>query len=478
MECLRTFKDASRFPIWVIPVEGIQRHPGKADGRSIPRSYHIYSLPPHISDVIPHPSSSVTQPTTMYQPTNTGAPGVPFFTPHQTIPSGTSLAPPDATPAVFRPLTIRNSTFPNRIWCAPMCMYSADNGHATDFHLQHLGAIATRGAGMVMAEAAAVTKEGRISKEDLGIWDDTHVASLAKVATYIHSQSKHFSVQLAHAGRKASTVAPWLDQERGKSILASPRIGGWPGSVVGASPIPWSAAHAVPRELGTPEIASIVAAFAAAAVRCVKAGVDSLQIHAAHGYLVHSFMSGASNTRTDAYGGTFGNRVRLLLEIVDAVREVIPSSMPLMLRVSATDWLSQDEYPTAWKLEDTIRLAKLLYVRGVDLVDISSGGNHERQQISPHNMYQVQMAAKVKAALVAEGGEAAKLLVSAVGGIADGVWANNVVEELGVDAVFAARAFLRDPNFALRCADELGVKVQAPLQYLRMGRLRRTEERL
>ncbi|KAI5846800.1 NADH:flavin oxidoreductase/NADH oxidase [Tricharina praecox] len=412
----------------------------------------------------------------MHQPTNTAAPGVSYFTPHQTVPSGTSLAAPEATPAVFRPLTIRSSTFPNRIWCAPMCMYSADNGHATDFHVQHLGAIATRGAGMIMSEAAAVTKEGRISKEDLGIWDDAHIASLARVATYIHSQSKHFSVQLAHAGRKASTVAPWLDHERGKSILATPQIGGWPSSVVGASPIRWSADHALPRELTTAEIAAVVAAFAAAAVRCVKAGVDSLQIHAAHGYLVHSFMSGASNTRTDAYGGAFENRVRILLEIVDAVREVIPSSMPLMVRVSGTDWLPEEKYPTAWTLEDTVRLAKQLYAHGVDLLDVSSGGNHENQQISPHNTYQVQMAEKVKAALLAEGGEPAKLLVSAVGAIADGVWANKIVAEMGVDAVFVARAFLRDPNFVLRCAEELGVRVQPPLQYLRMGRLRREEK--
>lgn len=405
----------------------------------------------------------------VYQPTNTAAPGIPYYTPAQTIPAGASLDAAESTPKLFRPLTIRGSTFPNRVLLAPMCMYSADYGAATDFHLQHLGAIGTRGAGLVMSEAAAVSPAGRISKEDLGIWDDSHIAPLARIATYLHSQGKHFSMQIGHSGRKGSTVAPWLDNARGKSILAHRGIGGWSDAVVGASAIRWSEGMALPKELSVEEIKAVVGDFAAAAKRALAAGVDSLQIHGAHGYLIHSFLSGASNIRTDSYGGSFENRIRILIETVDAIRAVIPSSMPLMVRISATDWLPAESYPTAWTVEDSIRLAKLLYVRGVDLLDVSSGGNHEKQEIAPHNQYQVEIAARIKKELLAEGGEAAKLLVSAVGGISDGVGANRIVEELGVDAVFIGRAFLRDPGFALVCAKELGVKVQWPLQYLRKG---------
>lgn len=410
----------------------------------------------------------------MHQPANTPAQGVPYYTPHQSPPSGTAITPTDAAtlPKLFTPLTIRGSTLPNRIWTAPMCMYSADNGQLTDFHLQHLGSFATRGAGMVMVEASAVVPEGRISKEDAGIWEDSQIAPLARIATYLHSQGKHLSLQLGHAGRKASTVAPWLDHERGKSILATRVIGGWPDEVVGPSAIPWSRNLATPREMSKAEIRSTVDAFAAAATRCVKAGVDSLELHAAHGYLIHQFLSGVSNTRTDEYGGSFENRIRLLLETINAVRAVIPASMPLFVRISATDWLDKQEYPDAWDVEDTIKLAKLLYPRGVDLLDVSSGGNHEKQMIAPHNEYQVEIAQRVKKELVQAGGEAAKLLVSAVGGIGDGVWANKCLEEKGLDAVFAARAFLRDAGFAATCAEELGVQIQWPKQYLRKGRKR------
>jgi 2,4-dienoyl-CoA reductase-like NADH-dependent reductase (Old Yellow Enzyme family) len=349
-------------------------------------------------------------------------------------------------------------------------MYSADEGHLTDFHVQHLGSIATRGAGLVMVEASAVVPEGRISKEDSGIWKDSQAESLRRIATYFHSQGKHLSLQLAHAGRKASVVAPWLGHERGKSIMATKAIGGWPDKVVGPSPIPWSDHLATPIEMSKEDIKDVVQAFAVAATRCVRAGVDSLEIHAAHGYLIHSFLSGASNTRTDEYGGSFGNRIRILMETVDAIRKVIPKDMPLFVRISATDWLDKKEFPTAWDVEDSIALAKLLYVRGVDLLDVSSGGNHEKQKVAPHNEYQVEIAERIKKELLAEGGEAAKLLISAVGGIADGVWANKILEEKGIDCVRAARAFLRNPGFAVECAEQLGVTVEWPTQYHRRGR--------
>jgi 2,4-dienoyl-CoA reductase-like NADH-dependent reductase (Old Yellow Enzyme family) len=250
-------------------------------------------------------------------------------------------------------------------------------------------------------------------------------------------------------------------------------IGGWSNKVVGPSPIKWSADHALPHELSIAQISDLVSAFVAAAQRAVTAGIDSLEIHAAHGYLIHSFLSGASNTRNDAYGGSFNNRIRLLMEVIDAVRVVIPDSMPLFVRVSATDWLQKDRYPTAWDIPDTIKLAKLLYERGVDLIDVSSGGNHEFQQIPPHNEHQIEIAGKVRAALKQAGGEAAKLLVAAVGGISNGIFANSIVDEdncpARTDVVFAGRAFLRDSGFALACADDLNIRVQWPLQYLRKG---------
>jgi 2,4-dienoyl-CoA reductase-like NADH-dependent reductase (Old Yellow Enzyme family) len=253
-------------------------------------------------------------------------------------------------------------------------------------------------------------------------------------------------------------------------MLAGREIGGWPDAVVGPSPIAWDPNYALPHELSRQEVRDVTNAFAAAAKRAVRAGVDSVEIHAAHGYLLNSFLSGASNHRTDEYGGSFEGRTRIVFETIEAVRAVIPSAMPLFLRVSSTDWLDEKKYPTAWGVADTIRLAKLLYVRGVDLLDCSSGGNHPEQNIQPHNEYQIEIAGQVKKALREEEGEAGKLLIGAVGGVGDGKWANKIVADGMADVVLAARAFLRSSEFTLTCADELGVKVQWPLQYLRRGR--------
>ncbi|KAL7266684.1 NADH-dependent flavin oxidoreductase [Rhizina undulata] len=409
-----------------------------------------------------------------YQPKNTPAPNTPYFTPLQSPPSGTA-APLESQPVVntaekfpplFKPLKIRDAEFPNKIFCAPMCMYSADYGKLTDFHLMHLGGIAFRGPGLVMVEATAVMPEGRISPEDSGIWEDAQIEPLKRIVTFIHSQSHHVSLQLAHAGRKASTVAPWLGDERGKSILAGEGIGGWPSAVVAPSAIPWDDLHANPRELSIPEIKSLVKAFGDGAERALKAGIDSLEIHAAHGYLIHEFLSPVSNTRTDEYGGSFENRIRFLKEIAFEVRSRMPAGMPLFVRVSATDWL-ESIYPEAWEIEQTARLAKVLYGWGVDLIDVSSGGNHPKQKFGMHSDYQIDLAARVRRELDAEGGDAKKLLVGAVGGIVEGKQANDILVKGKADVVFVARQFLREPNFVLRAAKDLEIEVKWPNQYMR-----------
>ncbi|RPB16629.1 FMN-linked oxidoreductase [Morchella conica CCBAS932] len=414
---------------------------------------------------------------------NVAAPGVPYFTPHQSPPSGSALplseqpVHKDKLPKLFEPLKIRDAVFPNRAFCAPMCMYSCADGKLTDFHMVHLGGIAYKGAGLVMVEASSVRPEGRISPEDSGIWEDAQIESLSKIVTYVHSQGHHLSVQLAHAGRKASTVAPWL-AARGRSNTATADIGGWPDNVVSSTTTPWSSDYPVPRMLSIAEIKDIVKAFGDAAVRAVKAGVDSVELHAAHGYLLHQFLSTATNQRTDEYGGPFENRVRFVLEAIQEIRSRIPQGMPFFLRLSGTDWLDTAKYPGAWDIEQTIRLAKLLYPLGVDLLDVSSAGNHEEQKIPVHiKGYQTSLAGKVKKVLTEEGGEAAKLLISAVGGITDGAQANQILEEGQVDAVFIAREFLRDSSFVMRAAKQLEVQVRWPLQYQR-GTFGRVQPRI
>lgn len=455
----------------------------------------------HIRAGTPRQGTSPTTTTTVTMPgsipssadselENKAAPGIPFFTPLQNPPSGTALVQDESTPLLFRPLTIRGCTFPNRVSAAtrgslqaknppqtdgtalqvlvaPMCMYSAENGHMTDFHVTHLGSFAVRGAGMVMAEVTSVTPEGRISPQDTGLWEDSQIAGVKRVADMIHSQSKRFCLQIGHAGRKASSNAPWLPTTH---KLAPKKHGGWADEVVGPSAIPWSDNYAHPHELSPAQIQDLIAAFVATARRAVAAGVDALQIHCAHGYLLHQFLSGVSNTRQDQYGGSFENRVRLTLEIVDALRAVIPETMPLMIRVSGSDWLDPAEFPDAWTIDQTIRFAKLLYERGVDLLDVSAAGTHPKQIVSKGTVEMNEMAGAVRKALNEVGGEAKKLVVTAIGGITSGVQAEELLKSGKADAVFAARAFLANPGFALSCADELGVEVSWPNQYLRRVR--------
>ncbi len=351
---------------------------------------------------------------------------------------------------LFSPLTIRDITFRNRIAVSPMCMYSCENGFANDWHLVHLGARASGGAGLVIAEATAIIPEGRISKHDLGLWDDAHIEPLARVTRFIKEQGSVAGIQLGHAGRKASTRRPW-DAQAGKPVL-SDEPGGW--QTVAPSPLPFAEAFPVPTELTQTAIADLVQAFADGTKRSLQAGFEVVEIHAAHGYLLHQFLSPLSNKRTDHYGGDFKNRTRFLLEVVQATRTVWPERLPLLVRVSATDWVEG-----GWDTEQTVELARVLHTLGVDLLDCSSGGAVPKASIPVGPGYQTPFAARVKAE--------SPLLSGAVGAITSPTQADHIIRTGQADMVFIARELLRDPHFPLRAARELGQPIPTPPQYAR-----------
>ncbi|SNS80560.1 NADH:flavin oxidoreductase/NADH oxidase [Rhodococcoides kyotonense] len=353
--------------------------------------------------------------------------------------------------ALFEPLTLRSVTFPNRVWMAPMCQYSADTagdgvGSPNDWHRTHLITRAIGGAGLILTEASAVSPEGRISPADLGIWNDTQTEAFAEIVGKIESYGSVPGIQLAHAGRKASTTAPWVG---GKSIPADDELG-W--ETVGPSAVAFGD-YATPRAATTEDIARIVRDFAAAAERSLRAGFKVVEIHAAHGYLVHQFLSPASNTRTDEYGGDFAGRSRLLVEIVDAVREVWPAELPLFVRVSATDWLDEDTRgldAQSWTSDQTVALVQLLADHGVDLIDVSTGGNvHAKIPVGPG--YQVPFAKRVQ--------NETTVPAAAVGLITEPKQAEDIVSSGEAEAVLLARELLRDPYWPRRAARELGVDV-------------------
>ncbi|MBL0802689.1 NADH:flavin oxidoreductase/NADH oxidase, partial [Streptomyces albidoflavus] len=349
-------------------------------------------------------------------------------------------------PSLFEPLTLRSLTLPNRIWMAPMCQYSAPAagptaGRPTDWHFQHYGARAAGGAGLILLEATAVAPEGRISPWDLGLWNDGQTAALRRITSFLTSQGTVPGIQLAHAGRKASCEAPWRG---GKAI--SPADGGW--QPVGPSPVPFDADSPVPHELTADEIQGVVRQFAEATRRALEAGFEVVEIHGAHGYLIGEFLSPHSNHRTDAYGGSFENRARFALEVVDAVRAVWPEEKPLFFRISATDWLDEG----GWTADDTVRLAPLLKERGVDLLDASTGGNVAKVAIPVGPGYQVPFAARVR--------NEAGLPSAAVGLLTEPEQAEKVLANGEADAVLLGRELLRDAhwprrapaNWAARCA--------------------------
>lgn len=345
---------------------------------------------------------------------------------------------------LLSPLTLRGTTFRNRVFVSPMCQYSAVDGLPDDWHLVHLGSRAVGGAGLVLTEATAVSPEGRISPDDTGIWNDEQAAAWARIAAFVARQGAVPGIQLAHAGRKASTYRPWA---AGKGTIALDR-GGW--SAVAPSAVAFGR-YATPVALDDEGIAKVIVDFTAAAVRARETGFVVAELHAAHGYLLHEFLSPLSNTRTDEYGGSFENRVRLLLQVVEQVRAVWDG--PLFTRISADDWT-----PGGWTLAESVRLAPLLAVRGVDLVDTSSGGLHHEQQITVGPGYQVPFAAAVRQAGVPTG---------AVGLITEAAQAEQILARGQADAVLMARQLLRDPYWPLRAAAELGDDITWPEQYTR-----------
>lgn len=347
---------------------------------------------------------------------------------------------------LFSPLNIRGITLRNRIAVSPMCQYSCEDGFATDWHLVHLGSRAVGGAGLVIAEASAVVPEGRISPADLGIWKDEHIAPLARAAAFIKSQGSIAGIQLAHAGRKASTGAPWL----GGAPLDVAH--GWT-PIFAASPIPFADGYQAPVEMTKVQIASVVKAFVDAARRALQAGFELIELHFAHGYLGNSFLSPLSNQRTDEYGGSFENRTRIAREVVTAVRKLWPERLPLFMRISASDWADG-----GWTTEDSIALAKMVRPLGVDLVDCSSGGLVPYAKIPVGAGYQVPFARDVKQT---------GILTGTVGMITSPMQADQIIRNGEADLVIMARELLRDPYWPLHAAKAVHQDIEWPKQYLR-----------
>ncbi|KAE9409725.1 FMN-linked oxidoreductase [Gymnopus androsaceus JB14] len=391
---------------------------------------------------------------------NQPAAGVPFFTPAQNPAAGTALDPQpngETIPKLFTPFKIRDVTFQNRIFLAPLCQYSAQNGHVMPWHLAHLGGIISRGPGLSIVEATAVTSNARISPEDVGIWDDSHITGLKGIVDFAHSQGQKIGIQLAHAGRKASTVAPWLRSNYTSTVVT----GGWDATtVVGPSAIPYDEINYTPQELSRSEIEEIIVSWAEAAKRAVRAGFDVIEIHNAHGYLLHSFNSPVSNQRTDEYGGSFENRIRLTVEVVDAVRSVIPKEMPLFIKVSASDRMEgQDEL--SWTLADTIKLAPILSAHGVDLIDVSSSGISPKQTPQAEPGAHQRFSAEIRKALKDLGDS---MLVGTVGGIKSGRQAEGYLQDNVADVAFVGRQFQRHPALVWDFADELGIRIYTAVQ--------------
>jgi len=348
---------------------------------------------------------------------------------------------------LFSPFRIREIELKNRIVVSPMCEYSAKDGHPQAWHLVHLGCRAIGGAGLVFTEASAVEERGRISSADTGIYADAHVESWRPIAEFIRSHGAVPGMQIAHAGRKASTAPPWTG---GKPVKV--QDGGW--EPVGPSALAFDAGYTVPRELSKGEIEEIVAAFRKSAERALAAGFEVIEIHAAHGYLLHQFLSPLSNARTDGYGGKFENRVHIVEQVVRTVREVWPQRLPLFVRVSATDWKEG-----GWDLAQTIELARHLKPLGVDLMDVSSGGAVPGVKIPLGPGYQTGFAEAIR--------KGAGIATGAVGMISEAVQAETILATEQADLVFLARELLRDPYWPRRAAKALDVKIKAPVQYER-----------
>ncbi len=344
------------------------------------------------------------------------------------------------------PLTLRGVTFRNRIVMSPMCQYVAADGLASDWHLVHLGSRAVGGAALIMVEATAVTRDGRISAGDMGIWGEQHIEPLARIARFVHSQGAIAGIQLAHAGRKASCEPPW----KGGASLKKRDAGGW--AVIGPSPIPFNEGDPVPIPLDEAGIEGIVKAFEAAAQKALTAGFRVIEIHAAHGYLLHEFLSLLSNHRTDCYGGSLENRMRLPLRVAECLRRLVPKELPLFVRISATDWAEG-----GWDVDQSVVLARHLKDVGVDLIDVSSGALVPKARIPVGKGFQVPLARKIR--------DEAGIMTGAVGLITEGKQANEIVTGGDADLVFIGRELLREPYWALKAEHELGAEPCWPTPY-------------
>ena len=348
---------------------------------------------------------------------------------------------------LFKPINIRGVELKNRIVVSPMCQYSSEDGFANNWHLVHLGSRAVGGAGLVFTEATAVSPEGRISPDDLGIWKEAHIEFLKSITRFIKEHHSISGIQLAHAGRKASHLSPWKGRRP-----ATEQEGGW--QTIAPSPTPFKEGDPLPLEMSNEDVKNMVVKFKEAARRSVEAGFDLIELHGAHGYLINEFLSPLSNHRTDEYGGSFENRSRFLLEIVAAVREVMPEDMPLFVRISATEWVEG-----GWDENDSVKLAKILKGKGVDAIDCSSGGNAHDQQIPVGPLYQVSFSEKIR--------KEAGILTGAVGLITTAEEADNILTSGQADLVLLARQFLREPYFPLHAAHKLEVDITWPDQYER-----------
>ncbi|PWU00725.1 MAG: NADPH dehydrogenase NamA [Bacteroidetes bacterium] len=348
---------------------------------------------------------------------------------------------------LFEPLKIRSIEFRNRIIVSPMCEYSSVDGFANDWHLVHLGSRAVGGAGLVITEATAVSPEGRISPDDLGIWNDQHIEKLSAITKFVREQGAIVGTQLAHAGRKASCASPW---KGGNQIRIADA--GW--KTVAPSSIPFHETDLVPEELTQSGIEKVILDFKNAAVRAIHAGFQLLEIHAAHGYLIHEFLSPLSNKRTDSYGGSFENRSRILTQVIDAIKEVWPADYPIFVRISATDWAEG-----GWNIEDSIKLSSILKEKEIDLIDCSSGGLVGGVKIPLGPGYQVPFASRIR--------KEAGIMTGAVGLITEAKQCEEILEKGEADMIVMAREFLRDPYFPLHAARELGFDMKWPSQYER-----------
>ncbi len=350
---------------------------------------------------------------------------------------------------LFSPIQLAGVSIRNRVFVSPMCQYSSQDGFSNDWHLVHLGSRAVGGAGLVFTEAAAVLPEGRITPTDLGLWKDDHIPELKRMVAFVHRQGARAGVQLAHAGRKASMTLPWAKEQR----FVTPSEGGWQ-NVMAPSTVRFAENFAQPIALDLTGIQTVIRAFARAAERAVEAGFDLVEVHAAHGYLLHEFLSPLSNRRTDPYGGAFENRIRMLVEVVDAVRAVLPADSPLLVRISATDWVEG-----GWDLEQSVALAKVLKQHKVSLIDVSSGGMAATAVMPIGPGYQTPFAERIRREV--------DIATGTVGMITSAAQAEHILRTGQADVVLLARELLREPYWPLHAAEELGDVTSWPAQYLR-----------